>query len=173
MSRAAPAWVIAALLVAGRAAGAQVPAPARLVPEFRADVIAGDRAAVHAGAGLQVPVGYYVRIGVVAGGGVALGEREGPVGAGEESGLRGSGRVDVLARFVLDPFRQSRYGLSVGGGVSLRADEGERGWPVLLVAIDVEGRRSARGLVPAVQVGLGGGARLGIILRRASSPGYR
>jgi hypothetical protein len=30
----------------------------------------------------------------------------------------------------------------------------------------VEGRRSAKGLVPAVQVGLGGGLRLGVVVRR-------
>jgi hypothetical protein len=145
----------------------------RLVPELRADVIIGDRAAAHVGAGVQLPVGYYVRIGAVAAAGVLIGERAAPVGSGESTGARASGRVDLLARFLLDPFRQSRYGLSVGGGVSLRADQGDRARPVLLVAVDVEGRRSARGIAPALQVGLGGGVRIGVIVRRASAPGYR
>ena len=44
-------------------------------------------------------------------------------GARSEDGSRGAdGRLDVLARFLLDPFRQSRWGFSAGGGVSLRAD---------------------------------------------------
>jgi hypothetical protein len=177
VSRVREAWALAlpfaALLVATHAAGAQLPAPPRLMPELRADVIAGDRAAAHVGAGLQIPVGYYVRIGLAAAGGVVLGEREAPVGSGGDSGHRGSGRVDLLARFLLDPFRQSPYGLSVGGGVSVRADQGDRARPVLLVAIDVEGRRSAGGLAPALQVGLGGGVRVGLILRRTAAPGYR
>jgi len=78
------------------------------------------------------------------------------------------GRLDVLARFLLDPFRQTRYGLSLGGGMSLRAEQGDRVRPVLLVAVDLEGRRSMRGLVPAVQVGLGGGTRIGVVLRRGA-----
>jgi hypothetical protein len=172
VTRAAPV-AIAALFVAGHAASAQLPDPPRLMPELRADIIAGDRAAFHVGAGLQVPVGYYVRLGVVAAAGVLIGERAAPVGSAGGSGLRGSSRVDLLARFLIDPFRQSPYGLSVGGGVSVRADQGDRLRPVLLVAIDLEGRRSARGFAPALQVGLGGGVRVGVIVRHASSPGYR
>ena len=160
----APWGAVVALALVAHPAAAQLPAAPTVVPELRLDVIAGDRSAIHAGGGLHVPVGYYVRVGIVAAGGVTTGD---PVGSSLSSTSRASGRVDLLVRFLLDPFRQSPYGLSLGGGVGFRADEGDRGRALLLVAVDVEGRRSARGLVPALQVGLGGGTRVGIILRRA------
>jgi hypothetical protein len=132
-----------------------------VMPELRADVIAGDRPALHVGAGVQVPVGYYVRVGII-----------GAAGVGEGAGRHRSGRVDLIARFLLDPFRQTRYGLSLGGGVTLRADQGDRVRPALLMVADVEGRRATPGWVPAVQVGLGGGVRVGVALRRGV-PGAR
>ena len=140
----------------------------RATPELRGDVILGHRAAVHLGAGVQVPLGIYVRLGLIG----AAGRRLGSDGARPPGGSRVSGRADILARFLLDPFRQSTYGLSLGGGLSVRAESGERVRPVLLVAVDVEGRRSRRGLVPAIQVGLGDGVRVGVVLRRAA-PGSR
>jgi hypothetical protein len=127
-------------------------------PQIRADLIAGSQPAVQVGAGLQVPLGIYVRAGLDA----AVGSRIGEV----STSSRLDGRVDLLARFLLDPFRQSRWGFSAGGGLSVRAEPGERLRPLLLVALDLEGRRSLRGVAPAVQIGLGGGLRLGAILRR-------
>jgi hypothetical protein len=155
------AAVLAVVAATPGGARAQLPPPPRIQPELRADVIVGHRPAVQVGAGLQVPVGFYVRIGIDA----AVGQRVG-VATDLPAGSRTDGRLDVLARFLLDPFRQTAYGLSVGGGMSLRAEPGDRVRPVLLVAMDVEGRRSAKGLVPAVQVGLGGGLRLGVVVRR-------
>ena len=72
---------------------------------------------------------------------------------------------DLLARFLLDPFRQTRWGFSAGAGMSLRAEEGDRVRPQLLLALDLEGPRSKHDLAPAVQVGLGGGARVGLGVR--------
>ena len=141
----------------------QLPGP---MPEIRLDVIAGHQAAVQLGAGVQIPAGYYARIGVDVGIGVQ----------GSSSTLSThrsvDGRLDVLARFLLDPFRQARYGFSVGGGISLRAEPGDVVRPVLLVAADLEGRRATNGWVPALQVGLGGGVRIGVVLRRGT-PGAR
>lgn len=127
-------------------------------PQLRADLIAGAQPAVQIGAGLQVPLGIYVRAGLDA----AVGSRIGQV----STDSRLDGRVDLLARFLLDPFRQSRWGFSAGGGLSVRAEPGERLRPLLLVALDLEGRRSLRGVAPAVQVGLGGGLRIGAVLRK-------
>lgn len=140
------------------AARAQLPTPS-VHPEARLDVIAGHQPAVQVGAGLQIPMGYYVRVGLDGAVGAAT-------GAVAPSASRADARVDLLVRFLLDPFRQSAYGLSVGGGVSARAEPGDHVRPRLLVAADLEGRRSTHGLVPALQVGLGGGARIGVILRR-------
>jgi hypothetical protein len=142
-------------------AEAQEPILPRITPEARADVIFGRDPAVHVGAGAQVPAGYYVRVGIDVAAGVSAGDRLAPSGSAD-------GRLDLLARFLLDPFRQSRFGLSVGGGLSLRAMRGDRVRPHLLVALDVEGRRWSSGLVPALQVGLGGGARVGMVLRRGA-----
>jgi hypothetical protein len=155
------AWT-AGILLAGSAAPAraQVPSPT-VEPELRLDVIAGHEPAVQAGAGVQVPMGYYVRVGIVGAVGV-------PTGADAPSPRRADARADLLVRFLLDPFRQSRYGLSIGGGLSARAEPGDRVRPLLLVAMDLEGRRSSHGLVPALQLGLGGGVRVGMILRRGA-----
>ena len=139
---------------------AQLPGAAPLAPELRADVIAGRQPAVQAGAGVQIPAGYYMRIGLVAAAGARIGRTD------PFTSSRLDGRFDVLARFLLDPFRQSAYGLSLGAGVSLRAEPNDRVRPLLLVAVDLEGRRSAVGWVPALQVGLGGGIRVGVALRR-------
>lgn len=162
--RALPARVLATLVsmvmlaTLVTTAGAQLPTPS-VHPEARLDVIAGRQPAVQVGAGLQIPMGYYVRVGLDGAVGVAT-------GALPPSTNRADARADLLIRFLLDPFRQSAYALSVGGGVSARAEPGDHVRPRLLVAADFEGRRSAHGLVPALQVGLGGGVRLGVILRR-------
>lgn len=143
---------------------AQEPILPRSTPEARADVIFGRAPAVHVGAGIQVPAGYYVRVGVDAAAGVST--RSSPSTSRSVQSV--DGRLDILTRFLLDPFRQSRFGLSVGGGLSLRAMRGDRVRPQLLVAVDVEGRRWSSGLVPALQLGLGGGARMGVVLRRGA-----
>ena len=155
--------LVVAMTVAPHAVSAQIPESPGLQPELRGDVISGRQAAVQLGVGVQIPAGYYVRVGVDA----AVGVRVNATNLSPHHPL--DGRLDVLARFLLDPFRQTSYGLSLGGGMSLRAEQGDRVRPVLLVAVDVEGRRSRRGLVPAVQVGLGGGTRIGVVLRRGSA----
>lgn len=162
--RMACTGLLACAAVAGDAAGAraQDPVSLRTVPELRADLLLGRRPAVQVGAGVQLPIGYYVRVGLVGAVGARLDDA-----ADRGGGSRADARLDLLARFLLDPFRQSRYGLSVGGGMSVRAEPGDRARPLLLVALEVEGPRRTSGVVPAVQVGLGGGVRVGFLLRRA------
>jgi hypothetical protein len=159
-------WALAAA-TAGlpRHGTAQQPATPGPKPELRVDVIAGSQAAVQLGAGVQIPLGYYVRVGSD----VAVGVR---TDASRATGARNvDGRLDVLARFLLDPFRQTAYGFSLGGGMSLRAEPGDRVRPLLLAAVELEGRRAANGWVPAVQLGLGGGVRIGVVLRRGDAGG--
>jgi hypothetical protein len=105
---------------------------------------------------VQIPAGTYVRVGILAGAGATI---------EDEGTSRAAGRVDVLARFLIDPFRQARWGLSAGAGVSLRADPGDRVRPRLLLALDLEGRRSRGGVSPSIQLGLGGGVRGGLGVR--------
>ena len=152
-----------ATLLASVALLAAVSAPASaqqpripIVPELRIDVLGVNPTSVQGAAGVEIPAGYYVRVGLLAGAGATI-EPEGT--------SRAAGRVDLLVRFLVDPFRQSRWGFSAGGGVSLRADPGDNVDPELLVALDLEGRRSRSGFTPSLQIGLGGGVRGGIGLR--------
>ena len=159
MKRLLAAIIAVALTGPLQLANAQDAVPTAVMPEVRADLMMGHQPAVQLGAGVQIPFGYYVRLGIDGAAGVRL----------DDVTPRADARIDVLTRFLLDPFRQSRYGLSVGGGVGLRAEPHDRVRPLLLVAMDLEGRRRASGWAPAVQVGLGGGARVGLVLRRGAA----
>jgi hypothetical protein len=143
-----------ALLAAASAPASAQQASIPIVPELRIDVLGAEPTSVQAAVGVEIPAGYYVRVGLLAGAGATI-----------DGSSRAAGRVDVLARFLIDPFRQSRWGFSAGAGVSLRADPGDKARPQLLAALDLEGRRSRGGLSPSLQVGLGGGVRGGIGLR--------
>lgn len=136
-------------------AGAQV--QQKFQSEVRLDAIFAGSGAVEAGYGFTVPAGIYVRSGLVAG-----------AGAGRH-GVEG--RTDLISRFSLDPFRQSRWAPYGGAGLSGRyrskLDGGSRAY--LLVSLGVEGPLplgERAGWVPAFEIGLGGGARIGIVFRR-------
>ena len=130
-------------------------------PELRVDVItAQQRTVVELGAGFQLPAGSYARIGVI-----------GAVGADvTHGGPRATGRVDVIGRFLFDPFRQNQWGLSAGAGVSVRSQTQDYVRPYLVAIIDLEGPRH-RGVSPAIQLGLGGGVRIGAAFRWAAPEG--
>ena len=150
-------------LAASRSAEAQAQSLVPPVyPEFRVDAIVGRETAAQAGVGVVIPAGIYVRLGVDAAGGATF--------AGGAS--RVSGRVDAIGRFLLDPFRETAVAVSFGGGLSVPYVDGQTHLrPYLTAVIDVEGRM--RGSVtPALQLGLGGGARIGLVLR-ASPPRWR
>lgn len=154
----------AALLgVAVRSADAQA---SSLVPppygEVRADAIIARAAAAQVGAGVVVPLGIYVRLSVDAAGGATF----------VDGASRASGRVDAISRFLLDPFRETPIAVSFGGGLSVPYVDGQSHVrPYLTAVIDVEGRKRGR-FTPALQIGLGGGARVGLVLR-SSQPRWR
>jgi hypothetical protein len=125
--------------------------------EGRVDAIVARTTGVEAGLGLSVPSGIYMRTGLVAG-----------IGAGRH-GVEG--RTDLISRFSLDPFRQSRWSPYGGAGVSGRyrdkLDGGSHAY--LMIFLGVEGPLAlgaTSGIVPAFELGLGGGARFAVILRR-------
>ena len=121
-------------------------------PEFRIDAIASNPAAVQAGAGLTIPVGTYVRSGFDA----AIGS--------SEHGI--SGRIDFVNRFHLDPFRQHGWAPYAGGGLTARFDDNRTNRYYLLVFLGLDSP-AKKGIATSMEAGLGGGARLGIVLRKA------
>lgn len=149
--------IVFGLTLAVPVAGVAQQPQQRLQMEGRLDAIIARSTGVEAGLGVSVPSGIYVRSGLVAG-----------IGAGRH-GLEG--RTDLFSRFSLDPFRQSRWAPYGGAGISGRyrskLDGGSRAY--LLVFLGVEGPLAlgrTSGIVPAFELGLGGGARVGVVLRR-------
>jgi hypothetical protein len=133
----------------------QAPSP-RIQPEARADFIGSRAAAAHLGIGVSVPASTYVRLGLVG----ALGQ------AWSTGDATIAGRIDGLIRFVVDPLREFRWAPYAVGGIGGIYDGEEKWRGVLVGALGVEGPASGR-IVPAVEVGFGGGARIGVVVRRA------
>lgn len=121
--------------------------------EGRIDAIAAGPAAIHVGAGFTVPMGTYVRAGADA----AIGS--------SRDGI--SGRVDGFARFHLDPLRQHRWAPYGGGGLTARFDDNRSTRYYLLVFLGIDGPVSHK-LSTSFEAGLGGGGRIGVIVRRAA-----
>jgi hypothetical protein len=128
--------------------------------EARADAILGSPSAVQLGVGANVPLDYYVRLGAAVAGGTGW----------QDGHTTGSARVDVTARYLLDPFHESRWGFYGGGGLSARWEDSAHWRPYLLLLGGVEGPAS-RGWRTAFEAGIGGGVRIGIVLRRARQYG--
>jgi hypothetical protein len=136
--------VACALLVAA-------PARAQLQPEVHAELARAVNTRVALGVGATGRVGPYVRAGLSVTHDVWR-------SAGSAAAAT---RVDYVMRFTMDPVAEQRWGVSFGGGLGYR----ERAY--LLAVAELEGPRSS-GLRPAFQFALGGGARLGFVLRRAA-----
>jgi hypothetical protein len=157
---AAMAVVVAAMIAAPTAAAQAITFSPAVQFESRLDALTGPPAGAELGVGANIAAGYYARIGLDAAAGPAW--RDGSAVA--------AGRVDLVSRFLLDPFKEFRFGPYIGGGVTALWENGA-GWRGrLLVLLGVEGPAHA-GWRTSVEVGLGGGARLGIVLRRARANG--
>jgi hypothetical protein len=115
--------------------------------------------AVLGGVGLVVPIGTYARLGGVVAGGAYLDTPREP-----------AARADALIRFHFDPLRQSRRALYGAAGVSAMLDQDGRWRPYLLARLGVEGSAKA-GWMPAAELGLGGGAHIALVMRRARARG--
>jgi hypothetical protein len=132
-------------------------------PLIRVDAVVADaRTAVEGGTGIAIPASTYVRVGIEGAMGVTW--LDAAVISGDRR--RVSGRVDLLARVQLDPFREQRVGLHLGGGVGMQWLASARPAPTAIVLVGAEfGRRGA--LRPSVEVALARGVRVGMVLRRA------
>jgi phosphatidylglycerophosphate synthase len=139
----------------GFPAGQRAGTASRFRAEARVDAFIDGIDAVHAGAGLAADLGTYFRLAGLVGAGAA----------NVNGATRPSGRIEVLGRFTLDPFRQARWGLYGGTGLIGRYEEGPgaRGFLTLLLGAELPSRRPA---VTAVELGMGGGVRLAIVVRQ-------
>ncbi|MEX2178432.1 MAG: hypothetical protein WD801_06960 [Gemmatimonadaceae bacterium] len=131
----------------------------RWQPELRLDAVGPSPYVPHIGIGVNNAAGYYVRWTAVVGWG--WGARR----ANSSRAAGGEWRGDLLARVTLDPFRQQRWALSVGGGLSVRRHA------YLAAIADLEGPE-LKGWMPALQLGASGGFRAGLLIRKAV-PGRR
>lgn len=154
--------VIVSLLASARVVDAQVfrdsTPKARI--EGRLDALIASRTATELGAGIFVPLGTYVRSGLIGG----VGPITNPVGV--------TGRVELVGRFLLDPLYEHRWGPYVAGGLGVAARPSRPSRPYLLVLLGLEGPRWGP-VTPAVEAGLGAGIRLGFALRRSQVKGWR
>jgi hypothetical protein len=162
--------MMALLALSARASAQSGPPLPRLMNEGRVDARISRSNSVELGWSLIIPASVYVRTALTAAGGYVR---------RDQRWMRES-RYEATARFLLDPFRQARYGLSLGGGVGMTNSDGlftapnvvgqqsQRWRPFLAAFADVELRRSA-GLTPAIQVGVGSGVRVGLVIRSATN----
>ena len=157
------------LVAAGAPLAAQVPqASTRWQPELRVDGFSGEPWAVHAGAGLGMRLTYNARLVVAGGIGESWSDATGGSGPGGRQQL--SGRVDVMGRFILDPFREQARGPYAAAGLSQRLEAGLRPRTRITAVVGVEGQPHG-GWVPSLEAGFGGGVRVGLVLRRALPDG--
>ncbi|MEO5579730.1 MAG: hypothetical protein ABIR58_03665 [Gemmatimonadaceae bacterium] len=120
--------------------------------ELRLDAIFARVDAFHVGLGATLPAGNYVRAGIVVAGGFSRDGR--------------SGRIDLVARFHVDPYRESRWAPYGGGGLTTRYDAGDDAHTYLMLLAGIDGPARG-GLGISGEAALGGGGRIGIVLRRA------
>jgi hypothetical protein len=131
---------------------ARTKSPPSTAIEGRIDAISSKKPTAQAGIGVLMFGGTYTRTGIVA----AIGANDDGV----------TGRTDGFVSFHLDPFRQSKWGPYGGGGISGRFDAGSRPRAYLLIFAGIDGP-VRNGLTTSFEVGLGGGARFGVVLRQA------
>jgi len=159
------ALLLLSTVLAARAP-AQPPAPAvarapRLLPLVRLDALVDARPGVQGAVGVTAATAYNTRLDLVAG----LG------GVSRPTGWELAGRVDLLGRWLSDPYRRSRWALSAGGGVGLLLEQARGPRPVGILAVGLEAPGTGRWLRGA-EVALGGGVRVGVTMRRVR-PGRR
>ncbi len=144
---------VLAIVLAPVCASAQ--RPTGIQYEARLDAIAARTPSLQLGGGLNVPAALYVRLGATVAGGIA--HRDGVT--------HGAARGEVIARFLLDPFAEFPLALYGLGGLSAMVDPFEHTRPRVVVGLGIESRVRNRRAI-AAELSLGGGIRLGAVVRR-------
>ena len=132
-----------------------------MLPAMRADLFFARDPGAQLAVGLIASPAYNIRAQLDVGAG----------GVARASGWAAAGRADLLLRWVSDPFRRARWALHAGGGVGVAVESSRAPQPLAIVTLGVEGPAKGRWL-PGVELGLGGGVRLGLTMRRVR-PGRR
>jgi hypothetical protein len=146
------AVVVALALFIARVSTAQAPSARPVAFEARLDGILASRVTTtHVGLGVARAATRNVELQVVVGGGITT--------RGGRDDASASARADILARFAPPPGDRNRWGGYAAGGVSALVERGTHGRAVLALLVGARGRRSF------VEVGLGGGLRLGAGVR--------
>ena len=153
MAPTAPAVALLLILVGASPLRAQ--SGVVILPEARLDVLAARSTAAQLGLAWSAGSTGYNRVVLGAAAGVA--ERAGR--------SKASGRIDASMRFLLDPQRVSRWGIYGYGGLSALYD-GFDDWRAVVhlgLGLEFPSRRESEW---AAELGLGGGVRVGLALRR-------
>lgn len=136
----------------------QVAVAVSYIPSLRLDVLGGNPTALQAGAAIAFPFSNYFSIGATVGAGIS------------STGF--SGRLDGYGQFSLDPYHQHVWEPYVGGGVTVRGDGGGPGTRTYLLGFIGANGPSTGAIAPGVELGFGGGVRLGVTMRFTGSPAH-
>ena len=112
------------------------------------------------GVGVNVRAGWYARIGLAAAAGAV---RDG-------TDWQAAQRLDFTARFLFDPFAETRRAFYAGAGLGVVRVGDASPRPLLLGVVGMEGEPKGT-VVPSLELTLGGGTRLGVVLRRTRAQG--
>ncbi len=142
------------------ALAAQQPVPALPQWEGRIVAVLSPSAGAMAGVGVNLRAGWYARLGMALSAGAV---RDGNAWSAHQ-------RVEATARFLFDPFAERRRGFYAGAGIGAERGEAGRVRGLLLGVVGMEGAAEGR-VVPAIELTLGGGARLAFVLRQRRAQG--
>ncbi len=126
--------------------------------EARLDAVLSPAGGAMAGVGVNVRAGWYARLGLA----LSAGAISTP--GSTSASLAATQRLDATARFLFDPFAEGRRAFYAGAGLGAQRSASGEVVGLLLGIVGVEGRSEGR-FVPSVELTLGGGARLGVVLR--------
>lgn len=123
-------------------------------------MLASSLTAVQAGLEVSTATGHNIRLALITAAGSSW--NDGRVGV--------SARADLVGRFLLVPDFTTRWSPYLGGGLGLRYDRLANWRGTLIAVLGAEGPNWS-GVVPFVEVGVGGGVRLGFGVRATRRAG--
>lgn len=157
---------LAALTLFASASQAQrLRGPGGLKLEARFEVVSARHTTYAIGPGVTYPLSSYARAAVWVTSGRPIGE------FGTDNDVTNLvGRAEGVVRFLLDPFKERERGFYAGAGVGVRWVSHVSGTEYLMLQVGLE--REVAKVLAAVELGVGDGARLAVVVRQPRR-GYR